>query len=143
VPTGSYLINQHQGGNGLGHIVAEKLSQSGNLDLVVGTGYGATLAILRGNGDGTFQSPTIYPLVQDDEEGLIVADLNGDGSPDIVIGTGTFGVQKYMTVLLNKGNGDFGAPPPLFPVIASYDQATQTNAVGLVLTDLTGNGKLD
>jgi hypothetical protein len=143
VPTASYLINQYQGGNGLGQITAEKLSNSGNVDLVVGTGYGATLVILRGNGDGTFQSPMIYPLAQDDDEGLIVADINGDGSPDIVIGTGSFGLQKYLTVLLNKGNGDFGAPPPLFPVIASYDQATQTNAVGVVLTDLTGSGKLD
>ncbi|PYL53701.1 MAG: hypothetical protein DMF29_07710, partial [Verrucomicrobia bacterium] len=52
VPTGSYLINQHQGGNGLGQIRAARLSHDGHVDLVVGTGYGATLAILRGNGDG-------------------------------------------------------------------------------------------
>ncbi|PYL16782.1 MAG: hypothetical protein DME30_08565, partial [Verrucomicrobia bacterium] len=64
--TPTYIINQHQGGHGLGEIVSEKLSSSGHLDLVVGTGYGATLAILRGNGDGTFQTPTIYPLAQYD-----------------------------------------------------------------------------
>jgi len=145
VPTASYLINQHQGGNGGGEIQAARLSHNGNLDLVVGTGYGATLAILRGNGDGTFQSPTIYPLPQDDDEGLIVADLNGDGSPDIVVGTATFGIQKYLTVLLNNGNADFGEPPPLFPVVARYDSptVTPTNAVGVVLADLTGSGKLD
>ena len=144
VPTGSYLINQLQGGNGDGQIAAEKLSNSGNVDLVVGTGFGATLVILRGNGDGTFQ-PTIYPLAQDDDEGLIVADVNGDDSPDIVVGTGIFGTQKYLTVLLNKGNGDFGGPPPLFPIASdvSNNAATATNAVGVVLTDLTGNGKLD
>src|SRR5439155_1306392 len=144
-PIPTYVINQHQGGHGLGEIVSEKLSSNGQLDLVVGTGYGATLAILRGNGDGTFQSPTIYPLPQDDDEGLIVADLNGDGSPDIVVGTATFGIQKYLTVLLNNGNADFGEPPPLFPVVARYDSPTVilTNAVGVVLADLTGSGKLD
>src|SRR5256886_1121333 len=143
VPTASYLINQYQGGNGLGQITAEKLSNSGNVDLVVGTGYGATLDILRGNGDGTFQSPMIYPLAQDDDEGLIVADINGDGSLDIVIGTGSFGVQKYLTVLLNKGNGDFGAPPPLFSVKSTPGNEPATNAVGVVLADLTGSGTLD
>src|SRR5438067_1403304 len=45
VPTASYVINQYQGGNGLGQITAEKLSDNGNVDLVVGTGYGATLVI--------------------------------------------------------------------------------------------------
>src|SRR5207302_3440824 len=37
--------------HGLGEIVSEKLSSNGLLDLVVGTGYGATLAIMRGNGE--------------------------------------------------------------------------------------------
>jgi hypothetical protein len=145
VPTASYLINQHQGGNGGGQIQAARLTHDGHLDLVVGTGYGATLAILRGNGDGTFQSPTIYPLAQDDDEGLIVADVNGDGSPDIVVGTATFGIQKYVTVLLNNGNADFGEPPPLFPIASalSNNAVTATNAVGVTLADLTGNGKLD
>jgi len=143
VPTGSYLINQHQGGNGLGQVRAARLSHNGRLDLIVGTGYGATLAILRGNGDGTFQSPTIYPLAQDDDDSLIVADVNGDGSPDIVIGTATFGVQKYLTVLLNDGDGDFGEPPPLFSVKSIPGNEPATNAVGVVLADLTGNGKFD
>src|SRR5207249_2330382 len=50
----------------------------------------------------------------------------------------------YMTVLLNRGNADFGAPPPLFSVIAAgYNNADPTNPVGVELADLTGNGKLD
>ena len=145
VPNGTVEIDQHQsGGDGLGQIAAAKLSKNGHVDLVVGTGYGATLVILRGNGDGTFQSPVIYPLVQTNEEGLAVTDLNNDGTPDIVIGTsGGFGPTNYLTVFLNRGDGDFGTPPPLFSIIAPYDQATATNAVGLTLSDLTNSGKLD
>jgi hypothetical protein len=107
------------------------------------------LAILRGNGDGTFQStPTIYPLAQNDDEGLIVADLNGDGLPDILIGTSEGnlgGIPNYISVLLNDGNGGFGPPPALFPVASdiSNNPASGTNAVGVTLADLTGSGKLD
>ena len=150
-PMPTYLINQHQTGNGLGEIAATSLGNNGKLDLVVNTGYGGTLAVLRGNGDGTFQSPVLYPLPEADDEGLIVADVNRDGYPDIVTGTaeGSLGISgagfNYLTVLLNQGNGNFGAPPPLFSAIAAYDNSTAnpTNAIGLTLADLSGNGKLD
>src|SRR6266850_5773715 len=78
-PPVTYLNNQHQTGSGGGQIAMAKLSNSGHLDLVVGTGYGTTLGIFRGNGDGTFQLPVVYPLPQYDDEGLIVADVNSDG----------------------------------------------------------------
>jgi hypothetical protein len=81
------LINDHHSGNGGGQIVAANLTNSGHVDLVVGTGWGTTLAILRGNGDGTFQSPVTCSLPQYDDEGLIVTDVNKDGQPDIVVGT--------------------------------------------------------
>ena len=144
-PPVTYLNNQHQTGSGGGQIATAKLSNSGHLDLVVGTGYGTTLGILRGNGDGTFQSPVVYPLPQYDDEGLLIADVNSDGKPDIVIGTqgGRGLTPNYLTILLNKGNGDFGAPPLLFSVKSPLNQATATNAVGVTLADLTGNGKLD
>jgi hypothetical protein len=143
--TGTIEIDQHQaGGNGLGQIAAAKLSPNGHVDLVVGTGYGATLVILRGNGDGTFQSPEIYPLPQSDDEGLIVGDLNNDGSLDIAIGTsGGFSANNYLTVLLNDGDGGFGPPPPLFAVKTTPGNEPATNAVGVTLSDLTNNGKLD
>ncbi|MFL6527026.1 MAG: FG-GAP repeat domain-containing protein, partial [Chthoniobacterales bacterium] len=145
VSTGTIEIDQHQsGGDGLGQIAASKLSKNGHVDLVVDTGYGATLVILRGNGDGTFQSPTIYPLPQTEDEGVIVTDLNNDGAPDIAIGTaGGFSTTNYMTVLLNNGDGDFGPIPPLFPVTTIPSNEPATNAVGVTLSDLTNSGKLD
>ena len=148
-PVNSYIVNQHQTGNGLGHIAAAKLTNSGHLDLVVTTGFGSTLALLYGNGDGTFQSPAILPVPEEDTDPFILADVNGDGKPDIVTGTDALssysGAPQYLTVFLNQGNGNFGNPPPLFPVasVVSNNQATATNAIGLTLADLTGSGKLD
>ena len=144
-PPVTYLNNQHQSGHGGGQIAAARLKNGGHVDLVVSTGYGTTLGIFRGNGDGTFQSPQLYPLPQYNDAGLLVADLNNDGPPDIVTGTmGGRGLSpNFLTVLLNNGNGDFGTPPPLFSIIAPYNRVTTTNAIGIALADLTGNGKLD
>jgi hypothetical protein len=146
LPPVTYLNNQHQTGSGGGQIAAAKLSNSGHIDLVINTGYGTTLGIFRGNGDGTFQTtPVVYPLPQYDDEGMIVADVNNDGRPDIVVGTmGGRGIDpNFLTVLLNKGNGDFGAAPLLFSVKSQVNQGTATNAVGVALADLTGNNKQD
>ena len=145
-PPVTYLNNAHQTGSGGGQITSARLSNNGHVDLVVNTGYGTTLAVFRGNGDGTFQSPLVYPLPQYDDEGLIVADVNGDGAADIITGTmggRGGGSSNYLTVLLNDGNGGFGPPPPLFSVIAPYNRGTTTNAVGITMADLTKTGTLD
>jgi hypothetical protein len=148
-PVNSYVINQHQTGNGLGHIAAAQLTDSGHLDLVTTTGFGSTLALFYGNGDGTFQTPTVLPLPEEDTDPFIVADVNGDGKSDIVTGTDALssysGAPQYLTVLLNHGNGNFGDSPLLFAAASavSNNQATASNAIGLTLADLTGNGKLD
>jgi hypothetical protein len=144
----TYLINSKQTGFGGGSIVTDRLTNSGKLDLVVATGYGGTLALLYGNGDGTFQTPIIYPLPEYDDQAVVTADINSDGKPDIVTGTSEGSLEgdvNYLTVLLNQGNGSFGAPPAQFSTVSAADNSTAkpTNAVGLTLADLTGNSRLD
>lgn len=144
-PPSTYLNSGHQSGSGGGQIAAAQLSDQGHIDLVVTTGFGTTLGILRGNGDGTFQSPQLYPLPQYDDEPIMIADVNRDGHSDIVIGTaeGAFENTNYLTVLLNDGSGNFGTPPPLFPVKSVPGNEPATNAIGIKLADLARSGKLD
>ncbi len=61
--------------------------------------------VLLGNGNGTFQSP--IPLALGDQGGLAVADLNGDGNPDVV---GSFPSDPTLNIeyALGNGNGTFG-----------------------------------
>ena len=62
---------------------------------------------------------------------MVVGDINGDGKPDIVVGSNYF---AQVSVLLGNGNGTFQA---LQTFAASY--ATDSVAVG----DLNGDGKSD
>jgi FG-GAP-like repeat len=64
--------------------------------------------------------------------GLAVGDLNGDGKPDIVVTN--FGFSGTVSVLLNNGNGTFGA---------KADYAAGHYPKGVTLADLRGTGKDD
>ena len=77
---------------------AEDVDNDGNVDLVAS---GNPTTVLRGNGDGTFQSAQTYPSA-----GLVLdlGDFNGDGFDDLV----TPDAKKGVDVRLNLGNGTFG-----------------------------------
>jgi FG-GAP-like repeat len=98
-------------------------------------------SVLLNNGDGTFQSPHEYATGTGDSNPLAVADLNGDGRPDLVTAEGGgSGDPGTVTLLFNGGDGSFtrrsyrmgGGIIPLFggPVSAS-------------VADLNGDGRPD
>jgi len=79
---------------------------------------------------GQFLAPVSYPVAQDSlAQSIIVADVNGDGFPDIIIG-GTGAV----TVLLNAGSG--GA----FMAATNY---AVPNANEIAIADVNGDGHPD
>jgi hypothetical protein len=45
-----------------------------------------SVAVSLGNGDGRFQSAVTYDSGAGETESLAVADVNGDGKPDVVVG---------------------------------------------------------
>ena len=104
----------------------------GKLDLLlVAPGTPGAIAILPGNGDGTFQSPVTYsvPIASY----IVLGDFNGDGKPDIAVSGGASGSGE-VSILINNGNGTFKSP---------VNYSISGNVQALATADLNGDGKLD
>ena len=82
------------------YVAVGDLYQDGKSDIVASNSATGAVEVLRGNGDGTFQSPTAIPL-PGITNGLVVADLNGDGWPDVAVA----GQDSVVYILLNNGKG--------------------------------------
>jgi FG-GAP-like repeat len=52
-------------------------------DLAISVTTTDSVAVLLGNGDGTFQ-PAVNYAVGSSPQGIAIGDVNGDGNPDIV-----------------------------------------------------------
>ncbi len=108
------------------------LTGNGKLDIVTCNEAANTVSVLMGNGDGTFQPAVSYSTGSGSApECLRLADLTGDGKLDIITanaGTNTIGI------LLNNGNGTFGAPTTF---------ATATHPTSIAVGDFNGDGKMD
>ncbi len=59
------------------------MNNDGFQDIVTGNDNGHNVAILKGNGDGTFQAPVVVTAGNSDVQAIAVADLNGDGKLDV------------------------------------------------------------
>jgi hypothetical protein len=89
------------GGSGAGSVAVADVNGDGNPDIVLITGSPETsnISILLGNGDGTFQSALTYGSGATPVSSIVVADVNHDGNPDLVVGNTTGG---------NNGDGSVG-----------------------------------
>ncbi|AFU18122.1 Na-Ca exchanger/integrin-beta4 (plasmid) [Bacillus thuringiensis MC28] len=85
----------------------------GKLDLAItDVDVGANnVSVLLGNGDGTFQPPSSFPVGQS-PVGIASADFNGDGKLDLVVANE---FSQNISVLLENGDGTF-QPAVNFPV---------------------------
>jgi hypothetical protein len=86
-------------------------NRDGNPDLAISvTATTGSVAVLLGNGDGTFQ-PAVNYTVGSFPQGIATRDLNGDGFPDIVsadqCGDDPACRDGTVSVLLGNGDGTF------------------------------------
>jgi hypothetical protein len=108
------------------------LRNNGKLDIVL-QDYAYGVSVLLGNGNGTFGAATsVYsPSSPSSLESMAVADVNGDGKPDIVV---TDSGRIEVSVLRGNGDGSFQAPN-------SYP--TGATPVGVAIADVNNDGRPD
>ena len=148
-PSFAAAVQYNSGGNGANSVAIAQLRGTGQpYDLVVTnwcaysscTSPGTDIGVLLGNGDGTFQAAAVYSSGGIYADAIAVADMNGDGIPDLVIADCGANNQSNCAggsvgVLLGVGDGTFGTAkvaPPL-----------TTGATSVAVADLNGDGKLD
>ena len=139
----------------IGYSTAEKSATSvaigdfnrdGKPDLIVSnacstvTVCAAGVAVLLGNGDGTFQTALTTSSAGLGNVSIAVADLNGDGMLDAVVASDCEMAPPSCTVgivstLLGKGDGTFLA--------AVAYPASGTHPTSLKIDDANGDGKPD
>jgi hypothetical protein len=105
-------------------------NRDGKLDLVFTNNANNTVEVLRGNGDGTFQSNPLILSVGAGPTSVAVGDFSQDAKLDLAV---TNGGGNSLSVLLGNGDGTF--------------QAAKNIAVGTVPTSVAavnlGNGQVD
>jgi hypothetical protein len=109
------------------------------MDLIVGDLCGSEVAVLLGNGDGTFQPAVTYSTGADGAYSVAVGDVNGDHVPDLVVAElyQNQGADSPGAVSVLLGNGDGTFQPAVVYSSGGY------YAYSVAMGDLNGDGKLD
>ena len=94
---------------------------------------GGAVGVLLGNGDGTFQAAVNYDSGGSWATSVAVADVNGDGKPDVVVTN--IGSPATVGVLLGNGDGTFHA--------AMTYGSGGSSPYFVAVADVNGDGKRD
>ncbi|HEY2586148.1 MAG TPA: FG-GAP-like repeat-containing protein [Tepidisphaeraceae bacterium] len=117
-------------------VAVADVNGDGKPDVITANASSGTVSVLIGNGNGTFQAQRTFATSfvgegNPEPMSVAVADVNGDGKPDLVVANSSF---NEVVVLLGNGDGTFQAPQS-FPVGASPQF--------VAVADVNGDGKPD
>ncbi len=143
---GSYIYFQHGNGDGTfefvgsdfvtlnyfvgGIPVVGDFNGDGKLDFAAAGWESNYVAVLLGNGDGSFQTEVDYPI-SCSSLSSVVADINRDGKLDILSAC----TNGTVAVLLGNGDGTF--------VNGTSSALPYNSYANLQIADLNGDGRLD
>jgi hypothetical protein len=122
-------------GNGPTSVAVGDFNKDGKQDLAVAsyqsaTSSGAHVAVLNGNGDGTFQAARKVGSGYE-SYAVAVGDFNADGNPDLSVANS---FSTTVSILLGAGDGTFPATP-------TY--AVGRNPESVLVADFNRDGKWD
>ena len=106
----------------------------GKSDLIIANdlaGSAGAVSVLLGNGNGTFAARQTF-AAGSNPNFVAVADVNGDGKPDLLVVNDT--TNGTVSVLLGNGNGTFAAPATI---------AVGSHPASMAVADLNGDGRPD
>ncbi|MBI3476964.1 MAG: VCBS repeat-containing protein [Acidobacteria bacterium] len=135
-------------GNSATAIAAADTNADGKPDVIVANGQlnssdsRGSVAVMLGHGDGSFQAAPIYSPGANLNTSATMADVNGDGKPDVIVASACTPPSCTGSVDVLLGNGDGTLQPPL-----TYDSGGSSpdpsNVEAVKVADVNGDGKLD
>ena len=141
-PTGNSFL----AGVGASQLALADFNGDGKLDIAILNTTDATIGILLGNGDGTFQTMVPYP-VGTNPIAFSIADLNVDGYLDFAIANSDSATQAEVSFLYGQPGGTFTytadlTDNQLYMAVENYPEAYPHPTV-IQATDLNGDGYPD
>jgi hypothetical protein len=143
---GSLLAPANQALTGApAEVLTADVNGDGKLDLLALQAACGCVAVMLGNGDGTFTPDTVASdaCIASFASHVAVGDLNNDGKPDLVITIDDFTNGHGIQVALGNGDGTFAAASAVFPTTLQSNFFFAPSPTYVKLADLDGDGNLD
>src|SRR5438094_212490 len=140
------VVTYGSGGLDSYSVAVGDVNEDGKPDLLVANYYSAdgnyysngTVGVLLGKGDGSFPAAINYGSGGQTPYSVAVADVNGDGKPDVVVANQCASsdcTNGTVGVLFGKGNSTFGR-------VVSYESGGY-QASWVAVADVSGDGRPD